>query len=382
MFRVHSIDLDHRLAAFCVNVSTSYDWYLRTTRGAENNLDIQRKIIKGSKSYGTLRQDLKLGCVLPPIVVACNVVNLPIRLNDTAHSVISAEEGGILAALQHDLEAVQPSDVYIIDGLQRTNAIRQVADELVEPEKAIFLGRSVRLEMWLNIKFSAIAYRMLLLNAGQRPMSIKHQVEILSQNLKTELQTIPNIQIIDAGRRRVQSGQFQLSKLSLAFQAWLQGNPNVDVRNVVVEQMLADSAIETLGSAISTSLPAHSTETFKGLVEWLIEMDRQVGSPALEFFGNETVLQGIAAAVGSAQRNEHMKVRVENCLRLLKTPQIFADDVLGISTFEEVRKGIDPSKKNVGEATRNLVYTAFQEFFVSDGLKKMSECWNFAGSRP
>lgn len=381
MLSVYSVDLDRRLQAFCANASTTYGWYLDATQGAENNLDIQRKIIKGSKSYATLRQDLRLGCVLPPIVLAVSIAGLDARLSDF-NNPIQSSDAALLSSIATAASNVLPTNVHIIDGLQRTNAIRQVADDLDDGTRTTFLNTPLRLEIWLNIGFNAIAYRMLLLNAGQRPMSIKHQVEILSQNLKTDLQTINGLEIIDAGRRRTAPGQFQLAKLSLAFQAWLQGSPNVDVRNIVVEQMLADSAIATLGTAISTTA-RHNSDDFRGLVEWLAKMDIASGTKGIEFFGNETVLQGIAAAVGSSQRNEQLRARTETCLTsLLRTQELNVNlDVLGIEIFEGVRTGIDASKRNVGEATRNLVFAAFQEYFVSSGLKTMPDCWNFAGAR-
>lgn len=384
-FTVHSLDYDRRLRAICANLTVSYKWYLRATEGAESNLTIQRKIIKGAKSYATLRHDIKLGCVLPPIVLAAKVEDRNQILSSALEPTIEDPTQADLPALQEILKSIQPRDIYIIDGLQRTNALRQVREELRGDAKALeqFLNRSLRTEIWLNIRFSALAYRMLLLNAGQKPMSIKHQVEILSQNLKVDLQSVAGIEIIDTGRRRVQPGQFQLSKLALAFQAWLQGNPNVEVRNIVVEQMMADSAIETLGSVIEPPSNEDHTDSFKHLVEWLVAMDSLVGSDNLEFFGNETVLQGIAAAIGSAQRNQLLRARVEQCLSQLKheAEASINEDVISIQVFETIRKGIDPSKKNIGEATRDIVFTAFQEFFVSNGLKNMGECWNFAGAR-
>jgi hypothetical protein len=274
------------------------------------------------------------------------------------------------------LQDIATTHIKIVDGLQRTNAIRQVIDELLESEKSKFLDRPLQLEVWLNISFSALAYRMLLLNAGQKPMSMKHQIEVLSQPLKSDLISIEGLQIIESGQRRVQSRQFQLSKLALAFQAWLQGNPNVDVRNAVVEQLLSDSAVETLGIAISEG----NAETFKRLVGWLVEADKKLGDSHLEFFGSETVLQGISAAVGSSQRNQHVTGRVESCLAQLISTEL-VEESLAISKYDVVRKGIDPSRKNVGEATRDLVFTAFQEHFYSDGRKSMSDCWEFAGAK-
>ena len=179
-----------------------------------------------------------------------------------------------MEAIQVQLAEPRPNDTYIIDGLQRTNALRQTLDEIdgATDERARFLARALRTEVWLNIPFGAIAYRMLLLNAGQKPMSIKHQVEVLSMKLAEDLATIPGIDIISSlsAQRRTRPGQFALAKLSQALQAWLQGSPNIDVRNTVMEQLLAESAIETLGTSLSG---AQAHDDFKALVSWMIEMD-------------------------------------------------------------------------------------------------------------
>src|SRR5207248_54821 len=130
----------------------------------------------------------------------------------------------LLNELQLHLEGARPERVYIIDGLQRTNALRETRDDLQGAERDDFMRRPLRAEIWLNIPFSAIAYRMLLLNAGQKPMSIKHQVEVLSTQLSADLRDIPHLRIQSSlgAERRTQAGDFTLAKLSQAFQAWLQ----------------------------------------------------------------------------------------------------------------------------------------------------------------
>src|SRR6185369_6126539 len=274
-----------------------YRWFLTATGGAEKNLEIQRALIKGSKSYQTLRADLKRGCLLPPLVLAVKNLTLPNELQQ------SPTTGGraiseLMIEIKSAIEAVQPKDVYIIDGLQRTNAIKQTLDEIVETaEQEKFLSRLMRVEIWLNIPFGALAYRMLLLNAGQRPMSIKHQVEILSMKLQEELGGIEGLEILKSidSDRRTQQGQFHLAKLSQAFQAWLQGTPSVDVRNLVMEQLLVEAAIETLGSSLAGQRNQAERDEFKEFVKWLVAADKALPSN-VNFFANETVLQGIAAA--------------------------------------------------------------------------------------
>ena len=355
--------------------------------GSEGNLTIQRNIIRGTKAYATLRADLKRGCLLPPIVLAFKNVSLPAQIrNCILEGRPIQEDRENLDLITQSINSITSRDVYIIDGLQRTNAIQQTLDEITEPEKREeLLDRSLRLELWLNIPFGALAYRMLVLNAGQKPMSIKHQIEVLSMKLDEELGSIPGIDIYKSteSRRRTRPGQFQLAKLAQAFQAWLQGQPNLDVRNAIMEQMLADSAIETLGNSLEDGVSSSQEDGFRRLVTWVVDVDSKLPLEEIEFFGSDTVLLGLAAALGSAERNEILKERAWQCLETFKSrytenPQV---DHLAIHEYDALRKSIDTTKVNVGQATREIVFGAFQEFFISAGLKPMNECWHFAAAR-
>lgn len=372
-----AIDRDDRLQSFCVTAKCTYRDFLQLTTGAEENLDIQRSIIKGSKAYATLRSDLKRGCILPPIVLAVTV--------DLSEAPADSLIGRHLKGLSKDLSQIQSENVYVIDGLQRTNAIRQTVEELPLQDRDTFLDRFVRVEMWLNIPFSAIAYRMLLLNAGQRPMSVKHQVEVLSSKLVGDLAAVPQLDIfrVADGRRRTQPGQFALAKIAQAFQAWLQGQPNLDLRNTVMEELLAESAIEVLGQ----TLPAGSNKTnqdgFQSYISWLVDLDLALGINNVSFLANETVILGISAAVGAMERNETLTARVWPALNgLVNAVKVKADsDPLALETFASLRQGIDSSKTNVGVATREMVFNAFKEFIRGAGETPMHECWQIAAAR-
>lgn len=385
MLELLSLDFDRRISAFCITAKATYGWFLDKTAGAEENLEIQRKIIKGTKAYATLRQDLKKGCILPPLVLSIKNVDVPQEFYSNPDAVIDSRErvSDFFGSIYDGILDTTPDDIFIIDGLQRTNALRQVREGLSEEELAPFNGTKIRFELWLDIPFGAIAYRMLLLNAGQKPMSMKHQVEILSRHLKDDLADIDDLDVfaVADGRRRTKSGQFQLAKITQAFQAWLQGSPNVDVSNVVMQELLAESAIDTLGSSISAERRTKQGDSFKALMEWIVAIDCLLPED-LDFLGAETVLQGIAAAVGAAERNPSLRQRVKTALpALLDDMKAFPDqDLLGVQTYKQLRKGFDPAKRNVGVATRELVFQAFQEYFLSSGAKSMEDCWKFAAT--
>lgn len=381
MLQLLCMDYDNRLKAYCVTARCDYRWYLCAVAGAEQNLEIQRAIIKGTRVYATLRADLKRGCLMPPIVLAVKSLELPDRLENQFAGISDEKvEKELLAGLSPQLADVNPGNTYIIDGLQRTNALKQTLEEIPGSERESFLSREMRIEIWLNIPFGALAYRMLLLNAGQKPMSIKHQVEILSMKLREELSTIPGIEIIIGSQRRTRKGQFQLARLSETFQAWLQGQPNLDLRNLVMEQLLTESAIEVLGSSLKGDTPTQEKDAFMSFIEWLVAIDQSLPDSALQFLSNETVLQGLGAAVGFAERNPTLQPRMEQCLKLLleKTKAEPLSDPFGIVEFDRLRRGIDPAKVNVGQATRDMVFRSFKEYFINNGIETMPKCWEVA----
>ena len=239
--------------------------------------------------------------------------------------------------------------------------------------------------MWVNIPFGAIAYRMLLLNAGQRPMSVKHQVEVLSSKLFDDLANIPDLDMFKVveSRRRTQPGQFPLAKIAQAFQAWLQGQPNLDLRNTVMEELLAESAIEVLGQTVPTAGNPVATDGFHRFVSWLVDLDNALGTDNISFLGNETVILGIAAAVGALERSETLGQRVWPALDglLTQTRKATPPDAVGVRTFDALRGGIDASKVNVGLATRDMVFNAFREFIRGAGETPMIECWRVGAAR-
>ncbi len=376
-FEVIGIDYDNRIDCFMVSARADYEWYLAKTHGSEENLAIQRDIVKGSKPYKNLRADLRTGCILPTIVLA---------VRDIEASAVSSynPNDGFIKASREDLDKLEnlisyvtPADVDIVDGLQRTNAMRQTLEDLSSEDRNLFLGRSLRLEIWLNIAFFPLAYRMLLLNAGQRPMSMKHQIDVLSGGLAKDLQDLPGIEIIRLKdhKRRVRAGQFHLSTLAQAFQAWMQRSPNVDRTNLVVETMVVDEALESLGIDLAGD-DGNQRDGFRQFIDWLLRIDRGLGDEQNRFFANDTVVLGFAAAIGFAHKHETLRTRLPRSMeKLIADLEERSNDPLSVQMLEQLRKNIDAKRSNVGEATRGLVFRAVREYIMQDGTSPMVDCW-------
>ncbi|MFC4593727.1 hypothetical protein [Sphingobium tyrosinilyticum] len=381
-FEVVGIDYDNRINNFMVSARADYEWYLNKTQGSEENLAIQRDVIKGTKPYKNLRADLKMGCILPAIVLAVRNIDASVTENyDPLEGFIVASRDH-LDALQSAIGDATPKDIDIVDGLQRTNALRQTFDELEEGDKPTFLARSLRLEIWVNIQFFPLAYRMLLLNAGQRPMSMKHQIDILSGGLAEDLQDLEGIEIIRLKdhKRRIKPGQFHLSSLAQAFQAWMQRSPNVDRTNLVVETMAVDEALDSLGIDLSDN-DGNQRDGFRQFVDWMLQLDRALGDSQNRFFGNDTVVLGFAAAIGFAHKNETLQDRLPTAMAaMIASAQSDTENPLGVLTFDQIRRSVDTKRSNVGEATRGLVFRAVREYIMQGGTSPMIECWTQSAS--
>src|SRR6185369_3182874 len=157
---------DRRINAKNVQVEILASEYIEIAKKILKNNDFQRKRVKHSGSiYSLLKADILEGCLIPPIVLALQVeemTNLETIDNDFINRVFENNT----------------DDLLILDGLQRTYSLLDVHAEHAEKLKEYV----IRLEIYFNIRETGVLYRMLTLNAGQTPMSLRHQIEILYSN--------------------------------------------------------------------------------------------------------------------------------------------------------------------------------------------------------
>ena len=170
---IKSLLVDHRISAQNALVEITFKEYIHIAKTILKNNEFQRKRVKSSSSvYSLLKQDIKVGCIIPPIVLAI--------------SEFKVKDGDNFTEIEKKI--VKRSDkLLILDGLQRTNSIIDLERELLKSGDEEFLEKlynaKLRLEIYFGINKLGILYRMLTLNTGQTPMSARHQIEILYSDL-------------------------------------------------------------------------------------------------------------------------------------------------------------------------------------------------------
>lgn len=177
--RVMSYIKDKRINSTNVLLDCSYGEYLKFASDIIKNNELQRKRVKTSKTvYALLKDDMKHGCVMPPIVLAASNISYSENGDEILKQICKA-----------------PENVMILDGLQRTYTLIDAKTEMEGKDGYEgFLQHMLRLEVYLGINKFGVLYRMLTLNTGQTPMSIRHQLEIMYNDMMDE--TLDGVKIV------------------------------------------------------------------------------------------------------------------------------------------------------------------------------------------
>lgn len=292
----------------------------------------------------------------------------------------------------------QPGRCDILDGLQRTYIIRDIDSN----DFKFHEGQKLLLEIWLEKDLQKLIYRIIVLNAGQKPMSVRHQVELLFTSLKKSIEdAVGGLELVTEKdqRRRRRSGIFPHQVIVSGYQAFISGSTELNKDNLISQQLQVDSALDAEEDDIQ--------QQFTSFVEYLAfykSLDEQVfrvyAPPADEredagdnelasrhWLTNENTCIAFFASISQfipkedGHAAEIKRGRVSEALeRLLAlvTNAEAGSDPLKLAAFEAIRVGKSPRKINVGSYTRRTLANGFKEYYRAAGEIDLAEAWNLA----
>jgi len=186
--KICSVLEDKRINAKNILVEMPIKDYINLCQAIIEKNEFQRKRVKSSKTiYALLKEDILKECIIPPIVLA-----LTTELDENEEN----SAGFALNILKNK------DNLLILDGLQRTHTILDLVQELSISDDPAQLNKvldnKIRVEIYTGLNRLGILYRMLTLNTGQTPMSLRQQIEILYLDyLKSPLDGIVFVQDIE-----------------------------------------------------------------------------------------------------------------------------------------------------------------------------------------
>lgn len=353
---------DVRTSTRVIYAKTDIPTYLGIVGDEFDEFDIQRKRVH-HKAYARMKEDIKAGTLLPAVTLAVKSSHLA--------EVLGA--GDDKASLTATLS--KKGSVNILDGLQRTHTLKDIA----ESGHDFSPDQTMLLEIWVEENIKNLIYRIIVLNAGQKPMSMRHQMELLFYSTKEVLEErIPGLEIFTERdeSRRTRAKKYPLDRISLAYYAFITRAPEVNKDNIVAQQLQEEEVLSQGVEAFGEKFDSFSS-IFARLAEIDQLADEKYGRRAVSWIGSENFLLGFFAAAANAESRHNGPELVAESLGSLAAELADTNqhDPLGLDTYQTVASGIDSRKSNVGYATRRLIFNGFREFFRSRGEDALSEIW-------
>lgn len=355
---------DKRINAINVQIEMNAEQYVEIAKRIINNNEFQRRRVKNSGTiYSLLKSDILAGCLIPPIVLASRIESHPAdeQINEDFF------EKNIFP---------NASQIIILDGLQRTHSLIELFDDLAN--KATLADYQIRVEIYLNISEVGILYRMLTLNAGQTPMSLRHQIEILYSDFAgKKIGELNIIRQIDEAPKKSHH-DYNYSDLIEGYNSFIERNEDSIDRYSLLD------IVQSIGKIYNDHSDENSftkfAETHHHFVDRLQKISKNweypeapdiapeyhinglpFGSAPHKIFNRPQALTGFGAAVGS--------LIDQNILKTLSDLNIIIEEI----NFENadndllhINKCLDEVKqeaKKIGNAQRMFFRYFFRNFF-------------------
>ena len=298
-------------------VKTDYEFVNKNLVPLIHKLEFQRNTLKSS-FYDRLKHDIISGCIIPPLTIA-------FRLPQTDVETIT------VGFLMNNLDKA-----FVLDGIQRLNTINSIFDDDGFPkDKAIYLN------ILICDSMNKLLYRMVTLNNGQKPMSARHQIEILANsiidfdNLPLLIQTEKSKNIPHNKADAIMSKEVVIK----GYIAFISNSTNIDNQKIIeskMDELIAEKIMDA-------SLPEQSTEYY----DVIKFVNQQLENQSLnKWFSIPNNFIGFAAAMSQSF----------SYVSTISTEEL----QIKIGDFEDAFSFINVSKVNLGVARRKAVHHYFE----------------------
>lgn len=334
-FKIVNTSFDKVLNSYLYTVVTDYEFALKFFIPIIDKLDFQRTAQKKSFYY-RLEKDIIKGCIMPNLTIA-------IKKNIEFDSNFD---------IKPDLLA---GNAFVLDGIQRLDTLKRASsDKEFDELRPLFVNVIVCSSM------DKLLYRMVTLNNGQKPMTARHQIEILASNL-LEYEELPIIVFsekeVKTGKNKDKEDYFNKETIIKGYIAYISNSINIDNQKIIESKM--DELITS--QIMDSDLPSRNSEYF----DILKFISNCISNPSLKaWFTVNNNFIGFSASM-SLNFKTIENISIEDFSKV-------------ISTFEEAFSALDKSKIKIGIARRKSVkyffdnYLKFFELDSNDLLDKIS----------
>ena len=230
MIKIYDVQYDEVIKSFYLTAGIDYDYALKNLVPLINKLEFQRNPLRAS-FYKRLEEDIQSGCIMPNITIAIKAADMKLKEEEITESFIDDNL----------------KNAFILDGIQRLNTLNRINTLNLD------LNRTLYCNILISDSMDRLLYRMITLNNGQKPMSVRHQIEILAGNI-FDFESLPILGITEKEKKsRKKKDEEGMNKESLikGYLAYISNSINIDNQKIIEEKMNELIADKVLNSNIA-----------------------------------------------------------------------------------------------------------------------------------
>ncbi len=391
----------------CYLCSIALEDYIKGLPSTYQDYDVQREIVT-NVYLDHLVETVLARRHIPPIVLVVERENIKQKKEELEIGTFKILDGlqrtfrlqAIRETIDYSINRLNESEDYL--GLKKFSFSRQFSTDLQGLNSSTDVLRAVlamkneqgadalldafRLnnqwfEVWTGLTVDDEVRKMLMLNAGHKPVKTRHQLELLFLNLLPILRSGEGSDFQLVREKDVSATQFSKSRKSGDFHfahiltsllSFCEGKPVAPSTGLIQSLQRDDPGVEECGDLMSPDF-------LKEFTGFLVRVDRLFEKQYPEigglWMGREVSLAGLFGALGAyaiKSGKEREKVMRQFADILKDKPM-----VMDLTGFEDQRNKLDLSKVNIGAANRNAVFRAIKELMERSELKKIDWSKNF-----
>lgn len=321
MLEILDVQMDEVVRCRYLTAKSNYRFAIDILAPLVSKFDNQRNPLQASY-YKRLEKDIQAGCIMPPITIA---------IRSSAYAENQDWKWFVLENL---------NDAFVLDGIQRLTTLKRISTKESFP-----WDRPIYVNILICDSMDRFLYRMITLNNGQRPMSARHQIEVLAANLfdfdNLPILTVSEKQVKTKGYKKTNEEAMSREIIIKGYLAFISNSINIDNQKIIESKM-----DELIAEKIMDSNINQRTTEYIDVVNYI--------SRLLE---NEVLQQWIIIPNNYIGFCASMATEFDT----IRVKPLF-DIEASIQLFEYAFESIDVSKIKLGLARRRMVKFFFDNF--------------------
>lgn len=376
--------------------------YLSAVEPDNYEFEIQRGIVK-NRYLDSILDSIYKKEVIPPITITTNEFELA---DDNKFLIINNGKFNILDGLQRtyrlwlykEIADIASSNRNLFDEYDINSIVSKLKDnkyyypgvipiiqikELLNTDKDINVSKisqiyedfDIYLYIWSNLSEKDIVNKMLILNAGQRKVSINHQYELMFIQVLKDMYIPNNISLIREkdtrygsvrrGNRKI--GEYIFSSAIIGIQSLIEGRP-IRLSPDNIEIGVEDNYVSKDEVDRFFNQPFLNTY-LNSLMDLDISLNKY-GDDYNKWFVKDTTISGIMGAIGANLKDiyDDYSNKYKDVIKSL-CQKINASDCFNIQDFYIEYNLLSSTKINIGDKVRDAIFKYSKALIKGENIR-------------